>query len=74
MSIEVGKDYIFVDATPRLQSLALGAGNAARAEATTADQIPVSRLTYTAACHEITTEYYRAHHQVCQPRRIGYHD
>jgi len=45
-------------------SLALEAGNTVRAEATAADQGPVSKLTYTAACSEVTAEYYRAHHQI----------
>lgn len=64
MSNEDGKDYIFVDATHTLRSLALEAGNATRAEATAASQSPVSKLTQTAACGEVTAEYYGAHHQV----------
>jgi len=64
MSIEDRSDYIFVDATHKLQSLALEARNTTRAEATVADQSPVSKLTYTAACDEVTAEYYRAHHQI----------
>jgi hypothetical protein len=67
MSIESTSDYIFADATPKLQSLALRAGNETRAEATTADQSPVTKLTYTAACDEVTAEYFKAHHQVRQP-------
>lgn len=61
MSIEDKKDYISADATAKMQSLALEAGNATREEAIKADQTPVSRLSYTAACREVTAEYYRAH-------------
>jgi hypothetical protein len=64
MSTESRNDYIFVDATPIMQSLAHKARNETRAQAAVADQSPVSKLTYTAGCGEVTTEYYKAHHQV----------
>lgn len=66
MSVESTKDYIFADATPKLQSLALRVGNEASAEVTAADQSPVTKLTYTALCDEVTAEYFKAHHQVRQ--------
>ena len=67
MSTESTNDYIFADATSVLRSLAHKAGDETRAQAAAVDQGPVSLLTYTAGCGEVTTEYYRAHHQVRQP-------
>ncbi len=53
-------DYTFVEPTTVLQNLAQIAADRTREEAATATQTPVSKLTYTPGCSQITTEYQRA--------------
>jgi len=59
MSTSNENDYTFVEPTTALQNLAQIAGDETREEAVAAKQTPVSKLTYTAGCKEITAEYYR---------------
>jgi hypothetical protein len=64
MSTNNTKDYTFAESTQKLYDLALKAGEDTRAEAVAANETPVSKLTYTSRCGEITAEYYSAHHKV----------
>lgn len=63
-------DYATEGSTQTLQSLAQKAGNDTREEALAAkDTTPVSKLTYTASCREVT-EYYTTHHKVSRKYNI----
>jgi hypothetical protein len=60
------EEYTYAESTQKLYDLALKAGEETRAEAIAAKETPVSRLTYTSRCGEITAEYYSAHHKVSE--------
>jgi hypothetical protein len=64
MSTNSANDYKVADPTPILQNLAEKAGNETREEALAAKDTPVSRLTYTAGCRDVTAEYYKTYHKV----------
>lgn len=64
MSTNSVTDYTFAKSTPKLDDLSQKAGEETRAEAVAAKETPVSKLTYTSCCGEITAEYYRAHHKI----------
>lgn len=67
MSTSNAVNYLSIQSTATLRSLAQNAGNERREEAVAAKEtMPVSKLTYTPKCGEVTTEYYKAHHQVSQ--------
>jgi len=67
MSTSNAVNYMFIQSTATLRSLAQNAGDKSCEEAVAAKEtMPVSKLTYTSKCREVTTEYYKIHHQVSQ--------
>ena len=70
MSSNSIKDYTFSESTKTLHDLSLRAANEIRAEAAAAKETPVSKLTYTSSCREITAEYLKVHHKVSEENWI----
>jgi hypothetical protein len=67
MSTNSVNDYTFEESTTTLRNLVEKAGNETRDEALAAketNETPVSKLTYTAGCGEVTAEYFKSHHRV----------
>jgi len=74
MSTSNENDYTFVEPTTALQNLAQIAGDETREEAVAAKQTPVSKLTYTAGCKEITAEYYRTRQKNSSSAKVLDHE